>query len=97
MCKRSARKAKYIRDAVGYLEGQADQIKAAPALQETRGRMLYEAVWVHDCSRSRRSNQRLAIVQENQKKLNLLSSKFPLEVPIEKVPLLREKRAACTR
>jgi cellulose synthase operon protein C len=87
---------KFIKDAVGYLETQSDQLKAAPALQEARGRMLYEAAW---CARLLAEPEveaaRAAIVQENLKKLNIASVKFPLpEVPLDKVPLQpSEKRA----
>jgi len=87
---------KLIRDAVGYLEGQADQVKASPALQEIRGRMLYEAAWgSRMLAEPEIESARIAIAQENLKKLNLPSSKFALpDVPIEKVPLQpSEKRA----
>ena len=87
---------KFIRDSVTYLETQSDQIKASPALQEQRARMLYEAAWgARLLAEPEIESARAAIMQENLKKLDLTSSKFPLpEVPLDKVPLQpSEKRA----
>ena len=84
------------RDAVDYLEAQAGQLKASPALQEVRGRMLYEAAWgARMLAEPQVEAARAAILQDNLKKLNISSSKFPLpEVPLDKVPLQpSEKRA----
>ncbi len=87
---------KFIRDAVTYLETQSDQIKANPALQEPRGRMLYDAAWgARLLAEPEVEAARAAIMQENLKKLNISSSKFALpEIPLDKVPLQpSEKRA----
>ena len=87
---------KYIRDAVGYLETQSDQIKTSPALQDARARMLYDAAWgARMLADPEIEAARSAAQQEIQKKLNASSSKFSLpDVPIEKLPLqASEKRA----
>jgi TolA-binding protein len=87
---------KFIRDAVTYLEVQSDQVKANPAMQEARGRMLYEAAWGSRLlAEPEIAAARAAIQQEAIKKLNSSSSKFALpEVPLDKVPLQpSEKRA----
>lgn len=87
---------KLIRDAVGYLETQADAIKAAPTLLDARARMLYDAAWgARLLAEPEVASARTAIALENQKKLNAPSAKFPpSEVPIEKVPVqASEKRA----
>ncbi len=87
---------KFVRDAVTYLEGQADQVKANPALQEARGRMLYEAAWgTRILAEPEVAAARASIQQEMQKKLNQPSAKFPLpEVSIEKIPLQPSEKKA---
>jgi cellulose synthase operon protein C len=87
---------KFIRDGVAYLEKQAETIKANSAMQDVRGRMLYEAAWgARILAEPEVESARAAIRQEAVKKLNPPSSKFPLpEVPLDKVPLqASEKRA----
>lgn len=87
---------KSIRDAVAYLEGQANQVKAIPAMQEARGRMLYEAAWgTRILAEPEVEAARATIMQEMIKKLNQPSSKFPLpEVAIDKVPLQPSEKKA---
>jgi TolA-binding protein len=87
---------KFIRDSVTYLEAQSDQIKASPALQDVRGRMIYDAAWgARLLAEPEIDAARKAAMQEMLKKLNVSSSKFPLpETPIDKLPLQpSEKRA----
>lgn len=87
---------KLMRDSVAFLETQSDQIKASPALQEVRGRMLYDAAWgCRILAEPELESARTTAQQEMLKKLNASSSKFPLpEVTIEKLPLQpSEKRA----
>jgi TolA-binding protein len=87
---------KFIRDAVAHLETQAEQIRANPALQEARGRMLYEAAWASRLlAEPEIETARAAMMQETLKKLNPPSAKFPLpEIPLDKLPLQpSEKRA----
>jgi TolA-binding protein len=87
---------KFIRDAADYLEKQADAVKANPALQDVRGRMLYEAAWAaRTVAEPEVAAAKLAIQQEMLKKLNPPSAKFPPpDVPLAKVPLQpSEKRA----
>ena len=87
---------KFIRDAVAYLEGQADQIKANQNLQDVRGRMLYEAAWgTRLLAEPEIESARAAITKEMLKKLNISSAKFPLpEVPLDKVPLQPSEKKA---
>lgn len=87
---------KLVRDSVAYLETQSDAIKANPALQEPRGRMLYEAAWgSRILAEPEIESAKSALVQENLKKLNITSSKFPLPAPsLDKIPMQpSEKRA----
>ncbi len=87
---------KFLRDSVTYLETQSDQIKANPALQDVRGRMLYDAAWgARLLAEPEIEAARAAAMQEQLKKLNVSSSKFPLpEVPLDKLTLQpSEKRA----
>jgi TolA-binding protein len=87
---------KFVRDSVAYLEGQAEQIKQTPALQETRGRMLYETAWgLRILAEPEIEAARAAIQQDMLKKLNPPSAKFPLpEVAIDKVPLQPSEKKA---
>ena len=87
---------KLIRESVAYLEGQAEQVKAIPAVQDLRGRMLYEAAWgARILAEPEIEAARAAIKQEMQKKLNGPSSKFPLpEVALDKVPLQASEKKA---
>ena len=86
---------KLIRDSAAYLESQSEQIKT-PALQEVRGRMLYEAAWgTRMLAEPEIEAARAAITQEMLKKLNITSAKFPLpEVPLDKVPLQASEKKA---
>jgi TolA-binding protein len=87
---------KYIRDAVAYLEAHSEQIKQSAALQDTRGRMLYEAAWgTRVLAEPEIEAARTAIMQEMVKKLNPPSAKFALpEVPLERVPLQPSEKKA---
>jgi TolA-binding protein len=87
---------KLIRDAVTFLEAQAEQAKANPALQDVRGRMLYEAAWgTRVLAEPEVAAAKAAIQQEIAKKLNVSSAKYPLpEVPIDKVPLQPAEKKA---
>lgn len=87
---------KFIRDSVAYLESQAEQVKANPALQEARGRMLYDAAWgARILAEPEIAAAKAVLQQEIIKKLNSSSQKFTLpEVSLDKVPLqASEKRA----
>lgn len=87
---------KFIRDAATYLEGQADQAKKTPELQDVRARMLYEAAWgTRLLAEPEIAAVRAAIQQEMLKKLNPPSAKFMLpEVPLDKVPLQPSEKKA---
>jgi cellulose synthase operon protein C len=87
---------KFIRDSVTYLEGHAEKAKANQALQDVRGRMIYEAAWgSRILSEPEIESARSAIKLEMQKKLNGPSSKFPLpEVALDKVPLQPSEKKA---
>ncbi len=85
-----------IKESVGFLESQAEQLKKSEALQEVRARMLYEAAWGNRLlAEPEVKNARAAIALEMHKKLGPAAAKFaPPEVPVEKVPLQAAEKKA---
>lgn len=78
-----------LRDAVAFLETQADQLKKSDTQQDVRVRMLYEAAWgTRVLAEPEVHSARIAIGKEMMAKLGPQASKFPPpDVPLAKVPL----------
>ena len=85
-----------VRDAISYLESQAEQLKKSDDLPEIRARMLYEAAWgCRIAAEPEVQNARAALAQELSKKAGPTASKFgPPEIAIEKVPLQPSEKKA---
>ncbi len=78
-----------LRDAVNFLEAQAEQLKKSETQQDVRARMLYEAAWgTRLLAEPEVHSARTAVAKEIVSKLGPQASRFPLpEVPLDKVPL----------
>ncbi len=78
-----------MRDAVAFLEAQADQLKKSESQQDIRARMIYEAAWgTRILSEPEVHSARVQIAKDIVSKLGPQASKFaPPLVPLAKVPL----------
>ncbi len=87
---------KLARDAVAFLETQAEQLKKSPGLDEIRARMLYEAAWgTRVLAEPEIEATRKVLALELQKKLSPAAAKFPPPpVPLDKVPLQPAEKKA---
>jgi TolA-binding protein len=77
-----------VRDAVGFFEKQAEQLKKQQPEREVRARLLYEAAWCYrTLSGPELDNARSQMVKELQKKQEAGIAKLPSEISLSKVPL----------
>lgn len=78
-----------VREAVTFLEAQAEQVKKSEIQQDVRARMLYEAAWgTRILAEPEVQSARAALAQQVMSKLGPQASKFaPPDVPLSKVPL----------
>lgn len=91
----TAEGTKTLREAVAYLESQADRLKKQEAQQDVCARMLYEAAW---CARMLAepeiADARAKLTQELAKKLSV-TVKLPVpDVPLDQVPLQPSEKKA---
>jgi TolA-binding protein len=86
---------KEMRDAVAYLEAQAEQLKAKQPPADARARMLYEIAWAYrDLAEPEVAAARAAMVEAELKRDPKAAPPAPADIPLAKVPVQPAEKKA---